>query len=105
MSASVARAALRTEVHLSTVQLAAAADISHAQLARLISLGLVEPSEPGTSDFTAATAARLRRMLRLRRDLHVNLMGATIILDLLERLGQLEADLTHARREVTSNPG
>jgi DNA-binding transcriptional MerR regulator len=104
VSASLARAALRAEVYLSGAQLASAADISHARLTRLISLGLVEPIEPGTRDFTSATAARLRRMLRLRRDLHVNLMGAAIILDLLERLDQLETELARARRGATSSP-
>jgi hypothetical protein len=39
-------------------------------------------------------------MLRLRRDLHVNLVGATIILDLLERLDRLESELVRMRRGV-----
>jgi len=39
-------------------------------------------------------------MLRLRRDLHVNLMGATIILDLLERLEAMESELARWRRDV-----
>jgi MerR HTH family regulatory protein len=36
--------------------------------------------------FSAATATRLRRMLRLHRDLGVNITGAAIIVDLVERL-------------------
>jgi len=98
VSASPARATVRAEVRLSTAQLAAAADMSRARLARLVSLGLIDPPEPDTGEFTAAAAARLRRMLRLRRDLHVNLVGATIILDLLERLDRLESELARARR-------
>jgi hypothetical protein len=96
VSASVARAPLHAEVYLSATQLAAAADLSPEQLARLVRLGLVEPL-PGSGEFTSATAARLRRMLRLRHDLRVNLIGATIILDLLERLDQLEAELARRR--------
>jgi len=38
------------------------------------------------STFSAATAERLRRMLRLHRDLGVNFTGAAIIVDLVERL-------------------
>jgi hypothetical protein len=91
-------------VHLSTAQLAAAADLSHARLARLVSLGLIEPPEPATGEFSSQTAARLRRMLRLRRELHVNLIGATIILDLLERLDRLESELARARRQANEEP-
>jgi MerR family transcriptional regulator/heat shock protein HspR len=59
----------------------------------LVHLGLIELDVPGTREFTADTAARLRRMLRLRRDLRVNLTGAAIIVDLLERVERLEAKL------------
>jgi DNA-binding transcriptional MerR regulator len=78
--------------------LAAAAGVSAATLARLVGLGLLEPTAFSTDErgrtapvFSAATAARLRRMLRLRRDLGVNLTGAAIIVDLVERLERVEA--------------
>jgi len=78
------------EACLSGEQLARAAGISAATLSRLMSLGLVEPipNERGLTapTFSAATASRLRRMLRLHRDLGVNLTGAAIIVDLVERL-------------------
>jgi hypothetical protein len=48
-----------------------AAGISRARLARLVRLGLVEPDVPGSSVFTAGTAGRPRRMLRLHGDLGV----------------------------------
>jgi len=91
---------LRGEVFLSGEELAAAVGISPARLARLIRLGLVEPATLGASEFTAATAARLGRMLRLRADLDLHLVDAAIIVDLLERLDRLEAEL--ARRQTTS---
>jgi MerR family transcriptional regulator/heat shock protein HspR len=87
----------RVEVRLSAAELAAAAGISPTMLVRLLRLGLVEPEAGGPSEFTAATAARLRRMLRLHRDLGVNLTGAAIIVDLLERLEGLEAELARLR--------
>ena len=85
------------EMWLSREQLAAAAGISPARLARLIQLGLVEPAEPGPSEFAAAVAARLRRMLRLHDDLGVDLVGAAIITDLLERLDRMETELQRLR--------
>ena len=87
----------RAEMYLSREELAAAAGISPTRLARLVRLGLVEPTAPGASEFTAATAARLRRMIRLHTDLDVNLDDAAIIVDLLERLERLEAELTRWR--------
>jgi transcriptional regulator with XRE-family HTH domain len=88
---------LRIELRLSLEDLAAAAGISPARLARLIRAGLIAPVSPEGSEFTAATAARLRRMLRLHADLRVNLAGAQIIVDLLERLERLEAELSRLR--------
>ena len=85
------------EMWLSREQLAAAAGISPARLARLIRLGLVEPAEAGPSEFAAAVAARVRRMLRLHDDLGVDLVGAAIITDLLERLDRMETELQRLR--------
>jgi DNA-binding transcriptional MerR regulator len=90
---------VRTEARLSAAELAAAAGVTPALLARLVRLGLVEPA-PGADDFTAEAAARLRRMRRLRSDLGVSLVGAAIIVDLVERLDRLEAELARARREA-----
>jgi chaperone modulatory protein CbpM len=84
----------RTEVYLSFEQVAEAAGLSHLDLHRLVRSGLVEPvAARGTLEFTADTPARLRRMLRLRRELGVNFTGAVIIVDLLERIERLEASL------------
>lgn len=85
------------ELWLSREQLAAAAGISPARLARLVQLGLVEPAEAGPSEFAAAVAPRLRRMLRLHDDLGVDLVGAAIITDLLERLDRMETQLRRLR--------
>jgi len=95
--AAVTRTTRRVEVCLSRDELAAAVGITPARLARLIGLGLVEPISPAPTEFTAATALRLRRMLRLHADLGVNLIGASVIVDLLERLERLESELARRR--------
>ena len=94
---AVATAPERADVYLTADMLAEAAGITRATLARLVRVGLVEPASPGESVFTAAMAARLRRMLRLRSDLGVNLVGAAIILDLVERLDELHAQSKEKR--------
>ena len=79
----------RVQMFLTRQDLAAAVGITTAGLARLERLGLVEPAAPGGDEFSAATVARLGRMLRLHADLGVNLAGAAIIVELLERLESL----------------
>ena len=75
---------------LSASELATAAELSPGRLAVLVEFGLVEPATPDGSTFTAATAFRLRRMVRLHADLGVSFVGASIIVDLLERIDRLE---------------
>ena len=96
---SLTRVPLRAEVQLSLRELAVATGISAPRLARLVRLGLLEPEPDALGHFSAATAARLRRMLRLRADLGVNLAGAAIIVDLMECLDRLDAELTRRRGE------
>ncbi|HXJ78919.1 MAG TPA: chaperone modulator CbpM [Candidatus Methylomirabilis sp.] len=86
------------EARLTREELAAACGITPGRLVRLIRLGLVEPVAPGPAEFTTTTVLRLRRMLRLHADLGVNWVGASIILDLLERLERLESELARHRR-------
>jgi DNA-binding transcriptional MerR regulator len=95
LDVSIAPTPPRVQSRLSTSELADAAGISEPRLTRLVRLGLVEPEATGW--FTAATAARLRRMLRLHRDLGVTLVGAAIVVDLLERIDRLERELTRTR--------
>ena len=94
---SIARVPAAAEVHLSLRDLAVACGMRATRLERLVRLGLLEP-EPDNSDrFSSATAARLRRMQRLRADLGVNFTGAAIIVDLMERLERLDAELARLR--------
>jgi hypothetical protein len=84
-------------VLLSLDDLVAAVGTSRARVVRLVRLGVVEPTAPGVDTFTAATAARLRRMMRLHADLGVDFVAAAVILDLVQRLDRLEAELARVR--------
>jgi DNA-binding transcriptional MerR regulator len=90
------------DIALTLHELATAVGLSPARVARLVQRGLIESSGAEPYAFTAATAARLRRMLRLRRDLGVNLHGAAIIADLVERMEALERELVRRDPEHTS---
>src|SRR5882672_5957104 len=86
---------------VSADELATIAGINDAMLGRLVRLGLVEPVAPGGTEFPAGCAPRLKRMLRLRLELGVNLPGAAVIVDLLERLARLEGELSRLRGAET----
>jgi DNA-binding transcriptional MerR regulator len=86
------------DIYLTIEELATAAGLTAARVERLVRIGLVDATGPGPSPFTAATVARLRRMLRLRRDLGVNLGGAAIIVDLVEQLERLQRELARRRQ-------
>jgi MerR-like DNA binding protein len=105
MDPSIWSAPLRGQTSLSAAELAAAAGITPMRLAELVELGVVEPSAPGASWFTAASAARLRRILRLHADLDVDLADAAIIVELLERLDRLEAELGVLRHPPPHDQG
>jgi chaperone modulatory protein CbpM len=61
----------------------------------MVEEGLVAPIGGGVSKwrFTRSTVVRVRTALRMQRDLHVNLAGAALALDLLERIEALNARL------------
>lgn len=85
---------------VSAQELAAIAGITDVMLTRVVRLGLVEPLVPGGREFSAACAPRLKRTLRLRLELGLNLPGAAVVVDLLERLALLEAELGRLRSKA-----
>jgi len=67
---------------------------------RLARQGLIETLESGTDEplLPRRAVVQLRRMQRLRRDLGVNFSGAAIILDLVNRIEQLNGELVEMQR-------
>jgi chaperone modulatory protein CbpM len=88
---------METETRLSADEIERSLGISRQELDELIALGLAEPAAPGASEFTVATVVRLRRVSRLHADLEVDFLGAAIIVDLMERLDRLEAEIRAIR--------
>ena len=71
-------------------------------IARLVRLGLLETVGEATDEPLVPQRAivRLRRMQRLRLDLGVNFAGASVILDLVERMKKIKRELAEVRRRV-----
>ena len=69
---------------------------------RLARLGLIETIESGTEEplLPRHVVVDLRRMQRLRRDLGVNFAGASIILELVGRIEQLNRELAEMQRRT-----
>lgn len=69
----------------------------HPQTLRLYErLGLIQPHRVGNSKrlYSEADIARLRRIQRLTQQLGVNLAGVDIILRLLDRIEQMNREIT-----------
>ncbi len=78
---------------------------THPELIRsYIEYGLIEPAgQRGTLLlFEIAAVTRVRTIQRLRNDLGVNLPGIGVILELLERMRELERELQ--RLKITISP-
>lgn len=97
LHAPIVKAPLTGERRLTRDELAAATGVSAARLDHLVRIGLVEPVTRRPGEFSVEAALRLRRMLRLNADLGVDLFDAAIIVDLLERVDRLEAELARLR--------
>jgi chaperone modulatory protein CbpM len=82
-----------TEITL--VQLCRSCAVRAETIEAMVEQGILEPS--GTRGhhwyFPATSIKRMRIALRLQRELEVNLAGAALALELLERIDQLNARL------------
>ena len=68
-----------------------------ALISRLVRMGLLDTvCDQHQTLLPSSAILRLRRMQRLRRDLRVNFTGAAIILDLVERIRELNRALAEA---------
>lgn len=68
----------------------------HAEAVEAMVLeGIVAPigGEESRWRFSRSSVVRVRTVVRIQRDLHVNLAGAALALELLERIEQLRARL------------
>jgi chaperone modulatory protein CbpM len=74
---------------------AASCGTKRSLVVRLAYEGLIETieNEPGEPRLPRRAVVQLRRMQRLRRDLGVNFAGASVILDLVQRLEQTNRQL------------
>ncbi len=91
------RDAVEEPVELTVI--ARMAGVQTVLVRRYLEFGLLEPAQPRPSSaartprFPATSAARVARAERLRRDLDLNYAGAVLVVELLDRISELEARL------------
>lgn len=67
----------------------------HEVVMELVEEGIITPVGEGSSDwrFSGTTVFRLRTAIRLQRDLHINLPGIALAIDLLDEINDLQGRL------------
>lgn len=90
---------ITSEAHawISASELAGAAGITPSTLERIVRLGLLHAFDVTPAGFPVSAVSRLRRMLRLHRQLELNLVAAAMLAAQLERIEQLESELARLR--------
>lgn len=88
---------------LSTEDVAARCGLHPALVERFVLLGLIEPLEGRHNRFPPDVILRLQRALRLRRDLGLSYNGAALVLELLDRIEELERRLEPYERRPQRN--
>ena len=86
---------------LTVEDLSRATGLHPDQIEAFVRFGLVEPASSGGREmFAVAAIDRLRTIVRLRRDLGVNLPGVAAILEMQERITDLRREIEHLRRRL-----
>ena len=76
--------------------------IDPSSVAELLELGWLSPVQTGAREylFNMRDVYRIRKLLRLRNDLGLSALGGSIIVDLLERIEELEQRIAEMERLV-----
>ncbi len=83
------------DIRFTLEDLSRACGAEHAQLIVLVEEGVLEPGGSGPHDwmFSGASLRRARTALRMGRDLQLGVEGTALVLDLLEQIEDLRAQL------------
>jgi chaperone modulatory protein CbpM len=94
-SRTIAGKILEEDTEVTLAELCEACAVHAEAVEAMVEEGIVAPLGGAQSRwrFTRSSVVRVRTVLRMQQDLHVNLAGAALALDLLERIEQLSARL------------
>ncbi len=81
------------ELTLTIDELSGACAVSRERIVELVELGMFEARAAGSERLGGEALRRARLALRLQRDLELNAAGAALVVELLDRIDALEAQL------------
>ena len=86
---------LEDDTDVTLAELCEACAVHAEAVEAMVEEGIVAPVGGGKTRwrFRRSSVVRVRTVLRMQRDLHVNLAGAALALDLLERIEQMRTRL------------
>ena len=93
---------LTENLRFSLTELAELAGLTEAELRELADYGAISPVDPAASQwtFTATCLTTVRTASRLRASFELEPHGVALVLSLLERIKDLEAQLTALRAQM-----
>ena len=93
---------LTEDCEFSIEELAQLSELSETDLRELVDYGAIEPIEPGATRwvFTGHCLTTVRAARRLRSDFELEPHGVALVVSLLERIRDLEAQLENARAQL-----
>lgn len=82
--------------------LASRAHVHPGVVSQFVEFGLITPVRQSEVEllFDSAAAPRLRKIIRLRRSLGINLAGISVVLDLLDKLSAVQLENQALRRRI-----
>ena len=83
-------------------EIAEKVNLSQSSIRRYVRLGLITPvkKEKGCYLLRDTVVSRIGKIQRLRRDLGVNLSGVGVILDLLDRIEEMDRQLSELKLKL-----
>lgn len=85
---------------LDLIETARQASVHPELLLRMVDLGLIEPEQSGPELlFASEVVGTIRKAMRLRCQLGINWAGVGLVLDLLERVAELEEEIERLRKQ------
>lgn len=82
------------EVEITLEALAAGAGLQPGFVEQLLEAGLITAVDSGSRSqlFHVATVSRVRKIVRLRRTIGINLAGVSVVLDLVDKIEALQRE-------------
>jgi chaperone modulatory protein CbpM len=102
MAAEREAAWLIDDCEFSLAELAEISGLPEAELVELVELGAIAPADPGASPWTfkGPCLVTVRAALRLRASFELEPHGVALVMSLLDRIHELQAELVRARAQL-----